>query len=320
MNAAASALKMPPVGQQGSSNSQSQQKSNSPDSSSSRNGSTGQPGKGMYDSPMNPSSNQQTGGVLGPPHAENMRAPGSGGVGGSMAAILPVAPYTREGTGGVLQEGEGAQGAPSWAGADPSEMIDGFGGGQGAQGGEQDWSGGYNGEDAPENTGGDGYYPYGATEDFNFDERGNGPEVDTNSYDANGNYDPNNYGGGDAPENNTSYGGYDNYGAQDTGGSDDWGGGDESFAQGGGVLPTTGGAVPKSASPSRGRQTDDISARLNAGEFVMPRDVVAHKGTHFFNNLIAKSRKLRTGMAGPPARPTMKPALRGKPSFRSGAM
>lgn len=102
-------------------------------------------------------------------------------------------------------------------------------------------------------------------------------------------------------------------------------GSSEGFAQGGrvpqrGVLPTTGGQVPQGASPSQGRQTDDIPARLNAGEFVVPRDVVAHQGTKFFNDLIAKSRRLRTGMSGPPAKPKMKPALRMNPSFVSQGM
>lgn len=97
-----------------------------------------------------------------------------------------------------------------------------------------------------------------------------------------------------------------------------------SYAKGGkvgsGVLPTTGGPVSRNMSPSRGRQTDDIPARLNAGEFVVPRDVVAHKGTEFFKKLIEGSRKLRTGMGGPPARPKMKPALRLGPRFVSRGM
>lgn len=88
-----------------------------------------------------------------------------------------------------------------------------------------------------------------------------------------------------------------------------------------GVLPTTGGDVPRSASPSRGRVTDDIPARLNAGEFVIPRDVTAHKGSEYFHRLIANSRKVRTGMAGAPARPKMKPRLPNMaPSFVSRPM
>ena len=78
----------------------------------------------------------------------------------------------------------------------------------------------------------------------------------------------------------------------------------ESFARGG--IPTTGGHVPRSASPSQGRQTDDIPARLNADEFVVPRDVTKYYGHKFFIDLIKKSRTV-TGHANPPARPSMKP-------------
>lgn len=80
---------------------------------------------------------------------------------------------------------------------------------------------------------------------------------------------------------------------------------------------TSGGNVPQSASPSQGRQTDDVNARLNAGEFVIPRDVVHDRGTAFFQKLISQSRKLRTGMAGPPARAQMKPSLPGPARFQS---
>jgi len=71
------------------------------------------------------------------------------------------------------------------------------------------------------------------------------------------------------------------------------------YARGGMVHPqprinlTRGGNIPAAASPSRGRQVDDIKANVNAGEFVMPRDVVAHKGSEFFQKLIAQSRKAR---------------------------
>ena len=76
-----------------------------------------------------------------------------------------------------------------------------------------------------------------------------------------------------------------------------------SFARGG---PTTGGQVPRSASPSQGRQTDDIPARLNANEFVMPRDVTKYYGHKFFLDLIKKSRAV-TGHANPAAVPSTKP-------------
>ena len=80
-----------------------------------------------------------------------------------------------------------------------------------------------------------------------------------------------------------------------------------SFARGGIPMgPTTGGNVPRSASPSNGRQTDDIPARLNAEEFVMPRDATKYYGHKFFLDLIKKARAA-TGQPDTPARPTMKP-------------
>ena len=89
-----------------------------------------------------------------------------------------------------------------------------------------------------------------------------------------------------------------------------------------GVLPvsnaTTGGRVPMQASPSQGRQTDDVPARLNAGEFVIPKDVTAWKGQEFFQKLIDGSRKKR--VTGSPARGQPKPALRGPPRFVSHQM
>lgn len=90
------------------------------------------------------------------------------------------------------------------------------------------------------------------------------------------------------------------------------------FAKGG-VVPTTGGPVPQGASPSQGRQTDDIPARLNAGEYVIPRDVVRHQGTKFFDNLIQKSRAL-TGQGQKPIGAQQKPALGGPPRFMSRPM
>jgi hypothetical protein len=89
------------------------------------------------------------------------------------------------------------------------------------------------------------------------------------------------------------------------------------YASGG---PAGGGAIPAEASPSGGRQVDDVPAklngggdlRLNAGEFVVPRDVAAWKGHEFFQKLIDQSRKAR--MAGS-AHPQQKPPL---PSQRMG--
>lgn len=77
---------------------------------------------------------------------------------------------------------------------------------------------------------------------------------------------------------------------------------DGSAAVGG---PSTGGFVSKALSPSAGRQTDDIPARLNAGEFVVPRDVTAWMGQQHFQKLIAKS---RADIARATAKPQMRPA------------
>jgi hypothetical protein len=72
------------------------------------------------------------------------------------------------------------------------------------------------------------------------------------------------------------------------------------FAEGGAVpdryaLPgvTSPGNVPRGASPSGGRAIDDVPARLTAGEFVLPKDVVSWKGEEFFQKLIDGSRKAK---------------------------
>jgi len=75
---------------------------------------------------------------------------------------------------------------------------------------------------------------------------------------------------------------------------------DGTYARGGAVAPTTGGFVSQALSPSNGRQVDDVPARLNEGEYVIPRDVVHWKGKDFFHKLIAQSRKTRA-MHGAPS-------------------
>lgn len=147
----------------------------------------------------------------------------------------------------------------------------------------------------------------------------NAPQTDPNSTYT----DPNAGGGGDTSgysDPNAGSGG-DQSQQVDYTSSDDSSG----YAAGGGVLPqgnagpgpTTGGRVPMSASPSMGRNTDDISARLNAGEFVVPRDVAAWKGQEFFQKLIEDARRKRTGA---PAKGKPKPALGGPPRFASHPM
>jgi hypothetical protein len=54
-----------------------------------------------------------------------------------------------------------------------------------------------------------------------------------------------------------------------------------------------GGDVSYADSPSNGAQTDDVNARLNAGEFVIPKDVSAWLGQEHFYKLMAKARKDR---------------------------
>lgn len=67
---------------------------------------------------------------------------------------------------------------------------------------------------------------------------------------------------------------------------------------------TRGGFVSRELSPSSGSKVDDVNAKLNAGEFVIPKDVTAYKGKEFFYKLIAQARKLQaTGGAKSQAKP-----------------
>ena len=108
----------------------------------------------------------------------------------------------------------------------------------------------------------------------------------------------------------------------DTSVSGDGGGASSDFATGGDVgaipSPTSGGHVPINASPSMGHQTDDIPARLNANEFVIPRDVTEWKGQEFFQKLIAQSRKAR--MTAPAAPSKGPPVGNQPPRFASHAI
>lgn len=82
----------------------------------------------------------------------------------------------------------------------------------------------------------------------------------------------------------------------------------------GGSVPSVGGAVPMEASPSAGKAVDDIPARLNAGEFVVPKDVASWKGEEFFQKLIEQSRKAKQTA---PAKPEVMAALPQAPTFVS---
>jgi hypothetical protein len=92
-------------------------------------------------------------------------------------------------------------------------------------------------------------------------------------------------------------------------------GGANDFSAGDQTEMAEGGAIPMSRSPSRGRRTDDIPAkvndtgediRVNAGEFIMPRQTVQWYGHKFFQDLIKKS---KAGRQGAPGKPTMRPPL-----------
>jgi hypothetical protein len=63
--------------------------------------------------------------------------------------------------------------------------------------------------------------------------------------------------------------------------------------------PTQGGFVSRELSPSGGSKVDDVNARLNAGEFVIPKDVATWKGKEWFYKLIAQARKARSGGGQP---------------------
>lgn len=91
------------------------------------------------------------------------------------------------------------------------------------------------------------------------------------------------------------------------------------FGAEGGVLPDpeeAGGLpIPPEASPSNGAIPDDVPAevngqlpaRLNAGEFVLPKDVVSWMGEKGLQQLVLKARKEMTGANGErPAQPEMK--------------
>lgn len=89
------------------------------------------------------------------------------------------------------------------------------------------------------------------------------------------------------------------------------------LASGGAVDPgqaTPGGAVPADASPTGGKAVDDVPANLTAGEFVMPKDVVAWKGQEFFHKQIAQARKASTEVT---AKPKVGPAVGGPTAFQS---
>lgn len=92
------------------------------------------------------------------------------------------------------------------------------------------------------------------------------------------------------------------------------------FFQEGGAIPdpmAEGGVpVPEEASPSSGAIPDDVDAtmpnggpaQLNAGEFIVPKDVVSWLGEKGMQQVILKARKEMTGQNGErPAQPSSEP-------------
>ncbi|HLZ24590.1 MAG TPA: hypothetical protein VKQ30_20940 [Ktedonobacterales bacterium] len=83
------------------------------------------------------------------------------------------------------------------------------------------------------------------------------------------------------------------------------------FAAGGaipdsqGAIPLDGragaSAVPPAASPSGGRAVDDVTARLNVGEFIVPKDVASWEGEKNLQKLVQKARSERQAAAQPGA-------------------
>lgn len=88
------------------------------------------------------------------------------------------------------------------------------------------------------------------------------------------------------------------------------------FQEGGAIPDEQGMPIPPEASPSNGAIPDDVPAQidgqtpaqLNAGEFVVPEDVVKWMGEKGMQQMILKARKEMTGANGErPAQPEMGP-------------
>lgn len=219
---------------------------------------------------------------------------GGGAGGGGIPANGPgPGPYNSEGGAGGSQPGSSTTsygGSQDYAGGGVPAGPDSYGGGAD--------TGDFSGSSVPQYSGSDnaggtneGVMSPGSM-DFSGSDFGGGSFGGTSGFAA----------GGPVP------GSVQNSGTLDSGMGDDGGVPDNA---------TTGGYVPQSASPSQGQQTDDIPARLNADEFVVPRDVTLWKGQEFFQNLIDQSRKKRMGAS---AQGKPKPALGGPPRFQSQAM
>ena len=91
--------------------------------------------------------------------------------------------------------------------------------------------------------------------------------------------------------------------------------------QEGGAIPDDGMPVPMEASPSGGAIEDDVPAeidggqpaKLNAGEFVMPEDVVRWLGEKGMQQIIVKARKDMGNPEQAPAQPEVSAGINGPP-------
>jgi hypothetical protein len=87
------------------------------------------------------------------------------------------------------------------------------------------------------------------------------------------------------------------------------------YAEEGGAVPEHSGVpVRESSSPSAGAVPDDVPARVNVGEFIVPKDVVSWKGEEFFQKMIQGSRQAKEAA---PAKPTYGPASKERPAINT---
>jgi hypothetical protein len=80
------------------------------------------------------------------------------------------------------------------------------------------------------------------------------------------------------------------------------------------AMMAEGGQVPHDASPSSGGAIDDVPARLTAGEFVVPKDVMQWKGEEWAQKEITKAREAKSQAT---AKPAIGPAPNEAPTFTS---
>ena len=102
---------------------------------------------------------------------------------------------------------------------------------------------------------------------------------------------------------------------------------------GGAVDDIGGGAVPAEMSPTGGAAIDDVDAvapggpaKLNAGEFVVPKDVTSWYGEKFMQDLIMKARKAKQEAGAKPQQKPVAgpapsdPAFQPRPQAQQGAL